>query len=59
MKKSWKNAQMKVKSFFKLKFYQSVVMGCFTTELVSNASFNCYPSFSSFTKFLPEQLRLK
>ena len=50
---------MKVKSFFKLKLYRSVVMGSFTTELVSNASFNCYPSFSSFTKFLPEQLRLK
>ena len=36
-------------------------MDSFTIELVSNASFNCYPnnSLSSFTNFLPEQIRLK
>ena len=36
-------------------------MDSFTFELVSNASFNCYPnnSLSSFTKFLWEQLNLK
>ena len=36
-------------------------MDCFTIELVSNVSFNCYPknSLSSFTKFLPEQINLK
>ena len=36
-------------------------MDSFTIELVSNASFNCYPknSLSSFTNFLPEQLLLK
>ena len=36
-------------------------MVSFTTKLVSNASFNCYPnnSLSSFTKFLPEQIHLK
>ena len=32
-----------------------------TIELVSKASFNCYPnhSLSSFTNFLPEQIHLK
>ena len=36
-------------------------MDSFTIELVSNASFNCYPSksLSSFTNFLPEQIQLK
>ena len=36
-------------------------MDSFTIELVSNASFNCYPnnSLSSFTNFLPEQIVLK
>ena len=36
-------------------------MVSFTIELVSNASFNCYPnnSLSSFTNFLREKLRLK
>ena len=36
-------------------------MNSFTIELVSNASFNCYPnnSLSSFTNFLPEQIHLK
>ena len=36
-------------------------MDSFTIELVSNASFNCYPnnSLSSFTNFLPEQIYLK
>ena len=36
-------------------------MDSFTIELVSNASFNCYPnnSLSSFTNFLPEQTLLK
>ena len=36
-------------------------MGFFTIELVSNASFNCYPnnSLSSFTNFLQEQIHLK
>ena len=36
-------------------------MDSFTIELVSNASFNCYPnnSLSSFTNFLPEQIHLK
>ena len=61
MKKSLENVLIKGKSFFKLNFYQSVVMDSFTIELVSNASFNCYPnnSLSSFTKFLPEQIQLK
>ena len=32
-----------------------------TIELVSDAGFNCYPNncLSSFTNFLPEQIRLK
>ena len=36
-------------------------MDSFTIELVSNASFNCYPnnSLSSFTNFLTEQIHLK
>ena len=36
-------------------------MDSFTIELVSNASFNCYPknSLSSFTDFLPEQTLLR
>ena len=36
-------------------------MDCFTIELVSNASFNCYPknSLSSLTNFLPEQILLR
>ena len=36
-------------------------MDSFTIELVSNASFNCYPnnSLSSFLNFLPEQRHLK
>ena len=36
-------------------------MDSFTIELVSNASFNCYPnnSLNSFTNFLPEQIHLK
>ena len=36
-------------------------MDSFTIELVSNASFNCYPnnSLSSFTNFLPERIHLK
>ena len=36
-------------------------MDSFTIELVSNASFNCYPNncLSSFTNFLPEQIHLK
>ena len=36
-------------------------MDSFTTELVSNASFNCYPnnSFISYTNFQPEQIYLK
>ena len=36
-------------------------MDSFTIELVSNASFNCYPnnSLSSFTNFLREQIHLK
>ena len=36
-------------------------MDSFTIELVSSASFNCYPnnSLSSFTNFLPEQIHLK
>ena len=61
MKNSLENVQIKGKSIFKLNFYRSVVMDSFTIELVSNASFNCYPnnSLSSFTSFLPEQLHLK
>ena len=33
-------------------------MSSFTVELVSNASFDCYPNntLSSFTNFLPEQI---
>ena len=36
-------------------------MDSLTIELVSNASFNCYPnnSLSSFTNFLSEQIHLK
>ena len=36
-------------------------MDFFTFELIFNASFNCHPknSFSSLTKFLPEQIHLK
>ena len=36
-------------------------MNCFTIELVSNASLNCYPnnSLNSFINFLPEQTHLK
>ena len=61
MKKSLENVLIKGKSFFKLNFYRSVVMDSFTIELVSNASFNCYPnnSLSSFTNFPPEQIHLK
>ena len=61
MKKSLENVLIKGKSFFKLNFYRSVVMNSFTFELVSNASFNCYPNngLSSFTNFLPEQIHLK
>ena len=61
MKKSLENVLIKGKSFFKLNFYQSVVMDSFNIELVSNASFNCYPnnSLSSFTNFLPQQIHLK
>ena len=35
-------------------------MSSFTVELVSNASFDCYPNntLSSFTNFLPEQINL-
>ena len=35
-------------------------MSFFTVELVSNASFDCYPNItlSSFTSFLPEQINL-
>ena len=35
-------------------------MNSFTVELVSNASFDCYPdnTLSSFTNFLPEQINL-
>ena len=44
-----------------MNFYRSVVTDSFTIELVSNASFNCYPnnSLSSFTNFLPEQIHLE
>ena len=61
MKKSWENVLIKSKSFLKLDFYRSVVMDSFTIELVSNASFNCYPknSLSSSTNFLPEHIHLK
>ena len=61
MKNSLEKLLIKNKSFLKLNFYQSVVMDSFTIELVSNASFNCYPnnSLSSFTNFLPEQINLK
>ena len=60
MKKSLEKVLIKGKSFFKLNFYRSVVMDSFTIELVSNASFNCYPNNSliSFTNFLPEQIHL-
>ena len=36
-------------------------MDSFTIELVSNASFSCFPnnSFISLTNFLPEQIHLK
>ena len=53
--------RLKVNNFFKLNFYQSFVMDSFTMELVSNASFNCYPSnsLSSFTNFGAEQIHLK
>ena len=36
-------------------------MNSFTIELVSNASFNCYPNkiLSSFSNFLQEQTHLK
>ena len=35
-------------------------MSSFTVELVSNASFDCYPNntLSSFANFLPEQINL-
>ena len=61
MKMSNENVQIKGKSFFKLNFYRSVVMNSFNIQLVSNASFNCYPnnSLRSFTKFLPEQTHLR
>ena len=61
MKKSLENVLIKGNSFFKLKFYRSVVMDSFTIELISYASFNCYSnkSLSSFTNFLPEQIHLK
>ena len=61
VKNNLENVLIKGKSFFKLNFYRSVVMDFFTIELVSNASFNCYPnnSLSSFTNFLPEQIHLK
>ena len=44
-----------------MNFYRSVVVESFTFEVISNASFNCYPntSLSSFTKFLHEQIHLK
>ena len=61
MKKSLEKFLIKGKSFFKLNFYRSVVMDSFTIELVSNASFNCFPNNSliSFTIFLPKQIHLK
>ena len=61
MKMSNENVQIKGKSFFKLNFYRSVVMNSFNIQLVSNATFNCYPnkSLRSFTKFLPEQTHLR
>ena len=36
-------------------------MNSYTLELVSNASFDCYPNntLCSFTKFLPEQINLE
>ena len=36
-------------------------MNSFTVELVSNASFDCYPNntLSPFTNFLPEQINLE
>ena len=42
-------------------FCRSVVMDSFTIELVSNASFNCYPNktLSYFTNFQLEQIHLK
>ena len=46
MKKSLENVLIKGKSIFILNFYRSVVMDSFTIELVSNASFNCYPNNS-------------
>ena len=35
-------------------------MSSFTVELVSNASFDCYPNntLSSFTNFLPQQIKI-
>ena len=35
-------------------------MNSFTVELISNASFDCYPNntMSTFTNFLPEQINL-
>ena len=61
MKNGLENVLIKGKSFFKLNFYRSVDMDSFTIELVSNASFNCYPnnSLSSYTNSLPEQIHLK
>ena len=53
--------RLKLCFFLKLSFYRSVVMDSSTVELVSNASFNCYPNYSlsSFIIFLPEQTHLK
>ena len=38
-----------------------LTMDSFTVELVSNASFDCYPNntLSCFTNFLPEQINLE
>ena len=38
-----------------------LTMDSFTVELVSNASFDCYPNntLSCFTNFLPEQIDLE
>ena len=58
MKMCRENVQIEGKSFLKLIFYRSDVMVSLTIELVSNASFNCYPnnSLSSLTSFLPQQI---
>ena len=53
--------KLEVSHFFKLKFYRSVVMDSFFIELVSNASFDCYPNFSlsSFQIFYQNKYILK